>query len=358
MAFRITTHKGRTTKAGNAYSAKHLDRKFDIRRARHIDPERTHLNRYLDFDVDEHGVLHHSKSNDIQAHELAVYERLFKQRLDIINARYIERRHREKCKSLKQFYTAPQTCPDEYLIYIGDKDHHASSEILSKATSKLVETLQKRYPANFIPLSMALHRDERGIGEDGQGSHIHMRCVWICTDKDGVKPSISQGMKEAGIKLPDEDSVAKRDNNRQMVFSQEVRDIFANICENDLGLEIEREARKASRSGRDMVTYQRDQAQEDLKLLKTQQSEVKSLTALEAQRQEQLLREIASLTQKQARLESALSRLKSILLPIQRLFTKLANIRIGPTRTVLDEVLLDAEIAPAYDALKEMEERC
>lgn len=357
MAYRITTHKGRTTKSGNAYSARHLDRKFDLKKAKHIDPTRTYLNRYLDFDVDENGALHHAKSKDIQTHELAVYERLFKKRLDAVNERYIARRHKEKCKTLKQYYTSSQSCPDEYLVYIGDKDNHTSSEILQLAASKLITVLQQKYPKNFIPLSIALHRDERGIGEDGEGSHLHFRCVWICSDKDGTKVSITQGMKEAGIELPDESSEAKRSNNRQMQFSEEIRNTFADICEQDFGLEIEREARDASRAGKDLVTYQRDQALQDIRTLENKRLEIQSTAAQEALRVEQLKYEVDTLTQQKARLESVLNRLKAILLPIQKLFKKLASIRITKTKTVLDEVLLDAEIAPAYDALKELEAR-
>ena len=52
MAYRITTHKARTTKDGTAFSARHLDRHFDLKKAKHIDPTRTHLNRYVEFHVD------------------------------------------------------------------------------------------------------------------------------------------------------------------------------------------------------------------------------------------------------------------------------------------------------------------
>ena len=357
MSYRITTHKARTTKNGTAFSARHLDRQFDLKKAKHIDPMRTHLNRYVEFDVGADGTLHHTKSNNIQVHELAVYEKLFQKRLDAVNARYLAQRHKEKCKTLKQYYRSPQSCPDEYLIYIGDKDNHVSSDILQRAASKLITVLQKKYPKNFIPLAIALHRDELGIGEDGEGSHLHFRCVWVCTDKDGIKASISQGMKEAGIQLPDENSEAKRSNNRQMQFSEEIRNTFADICEQDFGLEIEREARDASRAGKDLVTYQRDQALQDIRTLENKRLEIQSTAAQEALRVEQLKYEVDTLTQQKARLESALNRLKAILLPIQKLFKKLASIRITKTKTVLDEVLLDAEIAPAYDALKELEAR-
>lgn len=354
MGYRITTHKARTTKDGTAFSARHLDRKFDLKKAKHIDPTRSHLNRYVEFNVDDDGVLHHAKSKNIQAHELNIYKKLFGGRLDAVNARYIAQRHKEKCKTLKQYYRSPQSCPDEYLIYIGDKDNHASSEILASAASELIRILQKKYPDNFIPLAIALHRDELGVGEDGEGAHLHFRCVWICSDKDGKKASITKGMKEAGIQLLEEDAETKRSNNRQMTFSQEIRDTFADICEQRFGLEIEREARDASQSGKDLATYQRDQAKLDTERLKNECSELRAVVVQEAQEAAVLKEQVEALIDQKNRLEAKLERLKAVLLPIQKLFTKLASIRIGK-RSALDEVLLDADICPAYDALRNLE---
>ncbi len=355
MAYRITTHKARTTKDGTAFSARHLDRHFDLKKAKHIDPTRTHLNRYVEFDVHDDGSLHHKKSKNLQEHELVVYEKLFKKRLDTVNARYIAQRHKERCKTLKQYYRSPQSCPDEYLIYIGDKDNHADSDTLKCAATKLISVIQSKYPNHFIPLSIALHRDELGIGEDGEGSHLHFRCVWVYTDKSGTKASISQGMKAAGIQLPDEESDAKRCNNRQMTFSQEIRDTFADICEQDFGLEIEREARDSSRAGKDLVTYQRDQALQDIHKLKSKCLEMRAQAALEAQRRDKLAEEVAALTKKKRHLEAAVERIKTILLPIQNFFTRLGRIRLGKNRTALDELMLSSEGATAYDALKDLQ---
>lgn len=362
MALRITAHKGKTTPAGVAYSARHLDRKFNLDKAPHIDQTRTHLNRYLKFEVDDNGELHYEKPKDIQAHELSVYEKLFKTRLKAINDRYIARRHKEKVRTLKQYYSSVQGCPDEYLIYIGNQDNHASSDILHDATLKLISKLQKKYPKNFIPLSASLHRDELGIGEDGEGAHIHFRCCWVCTDKDGLKVSITQGMKAAGVPLPKDDSAETRCNNRQMQFSQEIRDIFADICEQDYGLEIERVARDSSRAGKDLVTYQRDQALLDIQKLENTRSNICAEAALEAQKRDELAEEVAVLNKKKSLLETTLrgleksaEYLRKIVLPIQRFFERLAGIRLPKGRSALDELLLDSEITPAYDALKELQ---
>ena len=84
---------------------------------------------------------------------------------------------------------------------------------------------------------------------------------------------------------------------------------------------------------------------------------MQSKVALEAQRRDELAEEVAVLTQKKNRLEAAVERLRTILLPIQRLFSKLSTIRIGANRTALDEVLSDAEMAPSYDAIEALSER-
>ena len=349
MAYRITTHKARTTKDGTAFSARHLDRHFDLKKAKHIDPARTHLNRYVEFHVGEDGTLHHKKSKHLQMHELAVYRKLFQKRLDTMNKRYIAQRHPEKCKTLEQYYRSPQSCPDEYLIYIGDTDNNPGADVLKAAGSELIRRLQKKYSKNFIPLCVATHLDEQGA------AHLHLRGIFISTtDKNGVKVSITKGMKEAGIALPDAEKPEHKYNNRQMAFSEEIRNTFADICEQEFGLEIEREARDSSRAGKDLVTYQRDQALQELQEIKNECSKTQTQRVLEAQKHEELVEQVAVLTKRKAGLEAALERLKKVFLPIHKLFTKLASIRIG-NRTVLDEVLLDSELSSSYGALKELE---
>ena len=349
MAYRITTHKARTTKDGTAFSARHLDRHFDLKKAKHIAPARTHLNRYVEFHVDEDGTLHHKKSKHLQMHELAVYRKLFQKRIDTMNERYIAQRHPEKCKTLEQYYRSPQSCPDEYLIYIGDTENNPGADVLKAAGSELIRRLQKKYSKNFIPLCVATHLDQQGP------AHLHLRGIFISTtDKNGVKVSITKGMKEAGIALPDAEKPEHKYNNRQMAFSEEIRNTFADICEQEFGLEIVREARDSSRAGKDLVTYQRDQALQELQEFKNECSKTQTQTALEAQKRDELVEQVAVLTKRKAGLEAALERLKKVFLPIHKLFTKLASIRIG-NRTVLDEVLLDSELSSSYGALKELE---
>ena len=162
-------------------------------------------------------------------------------------------------------------------------------------------------------------------------------------------------MKEAGIALPDAEKPEHKYNNRQMAFSEEIRNTFADICEQEFGLEIEREARDSSRSGKDLVTYQRDHARQELQEFKNECSAIRAEAALETQRKDELAEEVAALTKKKRRLEAAVERLKAILFPIQNFFAKLSNIRLGKNRTALDELMLTSDGATAYHAITELD---
>lgn len=329
MAYRLTIHKEKTTKSGIAFSARHLDRHFDISKAPHIDPSRCHLNRYVEFDVEDNGILHHRKSHDIQGHELNVYRKMFQGRLDTMNARYIAQSHKEKCKTLEEYYRSPQSCPDECLIYIGDKDNHPESDVLKAAASELIKRIQQTKSKNFIPLSLAAHLDERGA------PHLHLRYIFVSyTDKHGPKVSINKGMKEAGIDLPDPEKAEHKYNNRQMTFVKELRETFADICEQMYGLEIEREARDSSKAGKDLMTFQRDKAAEETK---------------------KLVQACKDLNEEKNVLIRAIERLKRVLAPLQRLYDKLSAIRTTRGKTVLEELSEDVRTVEDLKLLHEEE---
>ena len=89
--------------------------------------------------------------------------------------------------------------------------------------------------------------------------------------------------------------------------------------------------------------------------------EIQTEAALEAQRRDQLIDEVVVLTKKKSFLESTLRGLektveyfKKTVLPIQKFFERLSNIRLWKGHSALDE-LLDND-ASAYAALKELEE--
>ena len=61
--------------------------------------------------------------------------------------------------------------------------------------------------------------------------------------------------------------------------------------------------------------------------------------------------EITALKKTKGRLEAAIERIRQVLLPVQRLIEKLATYHITPDRTVLDDILLDAETTRALHSL-------
>ena len=94
------------------------------------------------------------------------------------NARYEAQRHPERCKSLDDYRKAPQTCPEETIYMIGNKDNHIPAEMLKTICSEFIDWEQKRFPGVHV-LSVAMHCDEEG------SPHIHERKAWLYVDKDG-----------------------------------------------------------------------------------------------------------------------------------------------------------------------------
>ena len=121
-----------------------------------------------------------------------------------------------------------------------------------------------------------------------------------------------------------------------MVFSEEIRETFADICEQMYGLEIEREARDASKSGKDMAAYQRDKAVEEVEIL--------------TQERDKLQEEVSAL-------KRVISRFKRILTPLIKLIDKPSNIHTRGGKSALDEVVEGSEMSESLDALQEPE-RC
>ena len=104
--------------------------------------------------------------------------------------------------------------------------------------------------------------------------------------------------------------------------------------------------------------------QDEVENLSNERSIVRAETVLEAQKRDELVDEIAVLTEKKSLLEAtlrgleiAVDHLKKIVMPIQNFLARLSKIHLGKNRTVLEELLLTSDGAMAYDALSELD-RC
>ena len=89
--------------------------------------------------------------------------------------------------------------------------------------------------------------------------------------------------------------------------------------------------------------------------LKAEQAELRQQNARISRQNDELKEEVKALKSETKGLKALLRRFKRILFPIANLFTKLSEIRVNAYKSALDEILLDANTAPAYDALKELD---
>lgn len=263
---RMTIHNGRAGKNG-VYSPKHNDRQFDISSAEHIDPERIGSNIYWNW----------TGKNDISFEdaERLFYEQHCRAYLNAVNRRHREQRHPERVRNMDAYRTAKQTCPEETLLMIGNRDEHLPPKTLRAICEELRDWEEKQIPGLKV-LDMALHVDEEGA------PHIHMRKAWIYKDENNVESiAQSKALQAAGIPLPHPDKPAGRHNNRKQVFSQQERQALYEICRS-YGLEslLETKPRERSRSGRELEDYKASEAEK-----RAQAAEMRARMAEEKTRQ-------------------------------------------------------------------------
>lgn len=263
---RMTIHNGRAGKNG-AYNPRHNDRNFDISHAEHIDPERMPGNVYWNWTG--------KKDVSFEDAERLFYEQHCRTHLDAINQRHREQRHPERVRDMDAYRTARQTCPEETLLMIGNRDEHLPPKTL-RAICEDLRNWEENTVSGLKVLDIALHVDEEGA------PHIHMRKAWIYRDENNVE-SIAQSktLQAAGIPLPHPDKPAGRHNNRKQTFSQMERKALYEICRG-YGLEslLETKPREKSRSGREFEDYKAEQAEK-----RAQAAEMRARLAEEKTRQ-------------------------------------------------------------------------
>ena len=243
---RMTVHNGRAGKNG-VYSPKHNDRQFDISSAEHIDPERMPGNVYWNWT---------GENITFEDAEKAFYEEHCREYLDAVNRRHREQRHPERVRDMDAYRTARQTCPEETLLMIGNKDEYLPPKTLRTICERLKDW-EENTVSGLKVLDLALHVDEQGA------PHIHMRRAWIYRDENNVELiSQSKALQAAGIPLPHPDKPAGRHNNRKQSFSAMERQALYEICRG-YGLEslLETKPRERSRSGREFEDYKAEQAE-------------------------------------------------------------------------------------------------
>ena len=219
---RVTQHSGRVTRSGKSYNTKHNDRSFDSQ-ADNIDPDRSHLNVYWNY--------YGNPDLTFDQAEQIFYEDTFKQTLDQTNAKYTKSGHKDRCKTMDQWRSSKQHCPEEIIIQIGSVEGHADPEIFKQCVSEYLAELEQYNRIKV--LDYAIHLDEAV-------PHAHIRRVWLA-QKDGLwTTGQEQALKDMGVDLPDPEKSPGKNNNRKMTFDKRMREKWLDICERN-GLTVERD---------------------------------------------------------------------------------------------------------------------
>ena len=224
MAYSVTFNLGRTDKKGRAYSARHNDRNFNAAQEG-IDPSRTAENKiwFADPDALTSGISIDQYEHDFYTHKYGAY-------LNRSNQSAAE--HGRKAKDIDEYRRSARGCPQEALLYIGDKEHHPEPEVLWSCAMDLICKIWNKYGTNVHMLDAALHLDEEGA------PHVHLRFTWDAVGSDGlVRVNQTQALQDLGIERPDPTKPVGQTNNAKMTWTAAVRKDWEQTCQ-EHGLEI------------------------------------------------------------------------------------------------------------------------
>lgn len=253
-SMRITTNNSRRSAGGRVYSPRHNDRTFSVENAPHINHARTADNWEWTW-LENDGVL-----CSFEDAERIFYARHISNHLQAVNRRYEAQRHAERVKTIDEYRRAPQSCPEETIICIGNRDNHPDPGELLAAYLELQHWQEKAFPQLHV-LDYAMHLDEQGA------PHVHERHVWTYTDTDGhTAVGQARALEQMGIERPHPEQPRSRYNNAKVTYTAMVRERFAEICRRR-GLEIETQPRERSQSGLTLLEYQSRQEEQHLQEL-------------------------------------------------------------------------------------------
>ena len=232
---RASRHNGRAGKNG-IYNPKHNDREFNYEKSEDINPEMTPYNVYWNC-IDRAPIKHMDRNENWHSFtevEEKAYELLYKDYLDGQNARHLESRHKERCRTMDDIRNSKLTCPEETVYQIGNIEGSVDYEILLRITAEFISKIQEKYGDHVHILNWALHLDEGT-------PHIHERHVFDIINQYGERqPKQEQALKEMGFEVPFPDKKPGKFNNRKMSYDADCRKLFLEICHQH-GVEVEME---------------------------------------------------------------------------------------------------------------------
>jgi len=340
---RATMHNGRGRNA-KGFKVRHNDRDFDTTRAEHINPEPERKNRY--FIVEADGTVNNRPQISFETHEKRMYTHLFSETLSKQAERHIKSGHRERIRTPDQYRTAIRTCPEETILMLGTRECHAEPQAFIKAVNLWCQQMQAAYGTHWRLLDGALHFDE-------STPHCHIRAIWTAEGKDGLQISENQALRALGIQRPDLEQPEGKHNCPKQTFTQQARQIWI-AAAREYGIEIEEIPEMPGKATRTKEEFIAQKIRKEIVELTEQRDQVRAEAAQADSERSAIRDEVTELQKTKGCLEAAVERLKAWFKPVQRLLDKLATYHVTPDRTVLDDIIEDANTAPALEAIQSL----
>lgn len=201
-------------------AASHNDRNFDLSKAPHIDPTKTHENSYWCW----------KEGMEFEKAELLFYKKNY---TEMAKA---QSKYRKVKREVEEYLDLPRYKPEELILQIGNvKDQPDDPEIFKECFYDYIEFLDgwnQTHGSHLHLLDYSVHKDEAT-------PHAHVRMVWDYRDKDGIlRISRNMALKQAGVGLFDPNQPESRTNTRKKAFDTMCRKRWIQICR-DKGLQIE-----------------------------------------------------------------------------------------------------------------------
>lgn len=242
----------------------------------HIDMSREKDNMYISY-----------KGLSFSEAEKVYYKEHYSAWVKTHNENCLKNRHKERMFTTDQLLTRKYTRPEEIILQIGNKDHHADPDIFKACVSDYLKELEA-YSSNCHILDVAIHMDEAT-------PHCHIRRVWDYIDENG-NPHISQNqaLKALGFAPPDPAlPTYLRKNNPKITFDSHMRERWKEICISH-GLIITPEKKKEtvhSQPAQYKIMQQENQilANEEILLRQRRESEILKEETIKQEQQLKLL---------------------------------------------------------------------
>ena len=326
---RTTMHNGRAGKRG-VYSAKHNSRNFDVENVAHIDAERVSQNQYIL--VSPTGEMRFKPKADFDKHEQKFYTAMFGAALETQNEKYRKKDNYDRVKTIDDYRTSKQTCPEEVILQIGDRNSGVQADKLINAFAQWYNNMVALYGTNWHCMDACLHMDEKV-------PHIHCRFCWSHETPTGRAVSQTKALAALGIERPDMTTPKSQHNNAKMTWTKSQREIWETAVRAQ-GIELEDAPAEPGKRTVELEDYVREQIRAEVHTLTEQKEQLQQETAQLAVEREQLHTEVCMLREEKTSLQRITDRLKA---SCMRLFEKLAHLVCADGRVALEHVKHEAQ---------------